>query len=143
MEETRKYTTVMRLIWNSTLAMIAALCPMMAGAAPISVPSGQPVEFYEVIWEEEGDLNIYRFRYIAPQIARDQGRINFEQAEADIKHLCESSALPGLINQNRVADKIIISISDRKVTFGKPAPEATQFFEVYTPDGATCKWEGF
>lgn len=143
MEETREYPPVMRLIWTNSLALIAALCPMMAGAAPISVPSGQPVEFHEVIWEEEGDLNIYRFRYIAPQIARDNGRIDFEQAETDIKHLCESSALPVLIAQKRVADKIIISISDRKVTFGVPAPEATQFFEVYSPDGAACKWEGF
>ena len=133
----------MRLIWKIALALITPLCPLSAGAEAIEVPSGQPVEFHEVIWEAEGDLNIYRFRYVTPQIARDGGRINFEQAEADIKYLCESSALPVLIAQERPADKIIISISDRKVTFGKPAPEATQFFEVYSPDGTACKWEGF
>lgn len=137
----------MKRIWTyaqkSVTALILALSPTVAGAASIDVPSGQPVEFHEVIWEAEGDLNIYRFRYITPQIARSGGRINFEQAEADIKHLCESSALPVLIAQERPVDKIIISISDRKVTFGTPAPEATQFFEVYSPDGTTCKWEGF
>lgn len=133
----------MNPVWTSATALITALCPMAAGAAPINVPSGQPVEFHEVMWEAEGDLNIYRFRYITPQIARNDGRINFEQAEADIKHLCESSALPALIAQERAVDKIIISISDRKVTFGTPAPEATQFFEVYSPDGTACKWEGF
>jgi len=142
-EKTREYTTIMRPFWKSSLALITALSPLVAGAAPINVPSGQPVEFHEVIWEEEGDLNIYRFRYITPQIARDEGRINFEQAEADIKHLCESSALPVLIAQERAVDKIIISISDRKVAFGTPAPEATQFFEVYSPDGTACIWEGF
>ncbi len=133
----------MRPFWTIRLAFLAALCPVVAGAEPISVPSGQLVEFHEVIWEAEGAENIYRFRYVAPEISREAGRINFEQAEVDIKHLCESSALPVLIAQKRSVDKIIISISDRKVTFGKPAPEATQFFEVYSPDGTTCKWEGF
>ncbi|MCF6317159.1 MAG: DUF6497 family protein [Marinosulfonomonas sp.] len=112
-------------------------------AAPISVPSGQPVEFFEVIWEVEGDLNIYRFRYIAPEIARDGGSIGFDTAERDIKHLCETSALPALIEQSRPVDRIVISISDREVAFGKPDPDATQFFEVYSPDGAACIWEGF
>lgn len=109
----------------------------------MQVPSGQPVTFHEVIWEAEGDLNIYRFRYIAPEISRDGGRISFAQAEIDIKHLCESSALPALMAQKRPVDKIIISLSDQEVEFGKPAPEATQFFEVYSPDGAACIWEGF
>ena len=88
-------------------------------------------------------MNIYRFRYIAPEIARDGGKVSFDQAEADIKHLCETSALPALVAQGRQADKIVISISDQQVEFGKPAPEITQFFEVYSTDGAACIWEGF
>ena len=58
-----------------------------------------------------------------------------KKAEIDIKHLCETSALPALIEQGRSADKIIISISDQPVEFGTTAPDATQFFEVYSPDG--------
>ena len=136
----------MRLNWSiapALLALILAPLPQAGRAGAIEVPSGQPVEFFEVIWEAEGDLNTYRFRYIAPQIARDGGSIGFEQAEIDIKHLCESTALPALRVQNRAVDKIVISISDRQVEFGKVAPEATQFFEVYSPDGANCIWEGF
>jgi len=133
----------MRAIWPSLLVLALAGVPFSGLADPIPVPSGQPVEFFEVIWEAEGDLNIYRFRYIAPDIAREGGKVSFGQAEIDIKHLCESSALPALIAQKRPVDKIIISLSDREVEFGKAAPDATQFFEVYTPDGTLCNWEGF
>ena len=114
-----------------------------AYAEEIPVPSGQPVTFLDVIWEEEGNVNTYRFRYIAPEIAREGGSVGFEQTEQDLKHLCETSALPALIEQGRAVDKIVISISDRVVEFGRPDPEATQFFEVYSPDDTTCIWEGF
>jgi len=109
----------------------------------IEVPSGQPVTFQDVIWEAEGDENTYRFRYIAPDIARDGGSIGFEQAEGDLRHLCENSALPVLSEQKRAVDHIIITLSDRAVEFGKTDPEATQFFDSYTPDGTACIWEGF
>jgi len=132
----------MRQILYMALASMAAF-PLSAAANPIEVPSGQPVTFFEVIWEEEGEMNTYRFRYIAPQIARSGGSIGFDAAEKDIKHLCETSALPALIEQNRPVDRIVISISDREVVFGKADPDATQFFEVYSPDGAACIWEGF
>lgn len=133
----------MRLMRHRVLAVLVAISPLPALAEPIPVPSGQPIEFFEVIWEAEGDLNIYRFRYIAPEIARNGGRIDFDLAEVDIKHLCETSALPALIEQGRSADKIIVSISDRQVEFGTTAPDATQFFEVYAPDDSACIWEGF
>lgn len=128
---------------HKILALAVLIAPLPAWAVELQVPSGQPVEFFEVIWEAEGDINTYRFRYIAPEIARESGKISFEQAEADIKHLCESSALPALIEQGRSVDKIVVSISDQEVAFGKSAPDVTQFFEVYSPDGATCIWEGF
>jgi len=132
----------MRLTLHMILASVVCL-PQSAAANPIDVPSGQSVTFFEVIWEEEGEVNTYRFRYITPEIARDGGSIGFDTAERDIKHLCETSALPALIEQNRPVDRIVISISDREVAFGKTNPEATQFFEIYTPDGTTCIWEGF
>lgn len=122
-------------------AMLAA--PSVQAQALIDVPSGQPVTFQDVIWEVEGEENIYRFRYIAPKIARDGGEIGFDQAEIDLRYLCEHSALVVLIKQNRDVDRIIISLSDRAIEFGKTDPEATQFFDSYTADGATCIWEGF
>ena len=133
----------MRFIWSSIMSLAFASLAHAQDAVPIEVPSGQQIEFYEVIWEAEGDLNTYRFRYIAPEITRDGGDISFDQAETDIKFLCETSALPALIEQGRPVDKVIISLSDREVEFGKAAPEATQFFEVYSPEGTACIWEGF
>ncbi len=127
---------------------ISLLCailvaPSVQAQALIKVPSGQPVTFQDVIWEVEGDKNIYRFRYIAPKIARDGGDIGFDQAEIDLRYLCEHSALAVLTEQNRDVDRIIVSLSDRAVEFGKTDPKATQFFDSYTPDGAACIWEGF
>lgn len=130
------------VVSSKKLAVLFVCLPWAAIGAPITVPSGQPVTFHDVIWEKEGDADTYRFRYIAPEIARDGGRIGFDQAEQDLKHLCEASALPALTEQERVADRIVISISDVPVEFGKPAPKATQYFEVFTPDGVTCIWEG-
>ncbi len=121
--------------------VLAAAGPLLAGA--IDVPSGQPITFQDVIWEAEGDENTYRFRYIAPEIARNGGRIDFEQAEGDLRYLCEHSALPALVKQKRTVARIVITLSDRPVDFGKTDPDATQFFDSYTPQGNNCIWEGF
>jgi len=122
------------------IAMVASQ-PVLAGE--IKVPSGQPVTFQDVIWEVEGEEDTYRFRYIAPEISRDGGRIGFDLAEIDMRYLCEHSALPALREQNRTAAHIVISLSDRPVEFGRSDPDATQFFDSYAPEGTTCIWEGF
>lgn len=133
----------MTLFHASIFSLIALINPLPTWAEAVSVPSGQHVEFFEVLWEVEGDESVYRFRYIAPDIARDSGKISFDQAEADIKHLCESSALPALAAQGRTADRIVVSLSDQEVEFGKAAPDVTQYFEVYAPEGTACVWESF
>lgn len=125
-----------------TLSICLAV-PMAGFADPIPVPSGQSVEFHDVIWEQGEGKNIYRFRYIAPEIARDGGSVDFAKAEPDLQALCESSAIPALQEQGRVADRIIISLSDIPVEFGKPTPEATQFIDAFSPDNDICIWEGF
>jgi len=107
------------------------------------VPSGQPVTFHEVIWEQEGDKNTYRFRYIAPEIARNGGSIKFDQVELDLHYLCEKSALVELQTQGRKVDTIIVSLSDVAVEFGKTDPKVTQYIDAYTADGIRCIWEGF
>lgn len=133
----------MTLFRASIFSLIALIGPLPTWAEAVSVPSGQHVEFFEVLWEVDGDDDVYRFRYIAPDIAREGGKISFDQAELDIKHLCESSALPALVAQGRTADRIVVSLSDQEVEFGKAAPDVTQFFEVYSPEGTTCVWESF
>jgi len=126
-----------------TAAAMLICAPFGLAAEMIKVPSGQPITFHDVIWEAEGDVNTYRFRYIAPEISRQGGSIGFDQAEQDLHHLCETSALPALIEQGRSVDRIVISLSDRIVEFGTSNPDATQFFDAYTPDGTKCIWEGF
>jgi len=136
-------------LFNYTIFMpLLAACLPSAGlaagvAAQIPVPSGQPVSFQEVIWEQDGEKNIYRFRYIAPDISRDGGRISFDQAEPDLLHLCEKSALPSLREQNRDVDRIVISLSDIPVVFGKSNPKATQYIDAFIAQGIRCIWDGY
>ncbi len=127
---------------------VSLLCAIMGAPAAqaqdvIKVPSGQPVTFQDVIWEVEGDENTYRFRYITPEISRNGGSVEFEQAEGDMRYLCEHSALPALIAQQKDVEHIVISLSDRAVIFGKADPAATQYFDSYAPQGNNCIWEGF
>jgi hypothetical protein len=111
----------------------------------VPVPSGQPVTLQDVIWNEPGPAGLTaRFRFIAPEIDRDRGSIDFDTAAADMDYLCDTYALPRLdtITGPRPA-QVVISLSDRPVEFGVITPEATQFFEAYSigPDG--CVWEAF
>lgn len=57
--------------------------------------------------------------------------------------LCNEFALPRLPATGPAPAQIIISLSDRAVAFGEPAPEATQFFEAYTIIDGRCQWEPF
>lgn len=127
------------------LVQIAALtlCAPTLAAAEIPVPSGQIVTFHEVIWEQDGVQNTYRFRYIAPDISRDGGLVSFDQAAPDLHYLCEKSALPNLRDQNRDVDRIVISISDVIVEFGKANPEATQYIDAFSVEGIRCIEDAF
>lgn len=110
----------------------------------IAVPSGQPVTFHDVIWGEPGPAGLTaRFRFIAPGIARDSGSVGFETAEADMRFLCESYALPRTEAMAPRPGQIVISLSDRPVEFGRATPEATQFFEAYSAEDGKCIWEGY
>ncbi|WP_245848463.1 DUF6497 family protein [Actibacterium ureilyticum] len=110
----------------------------------IEVPSGQPISLIETIWNAPGpDGLTVRFRFLAPQIERDLGRMTFIEAEADMAHLCEHYALPRMAGSGPAISQIIISLSDRILEFGEISPDATQFFEAYRPENGTCIWEGF
>ncbi|MFK7752921.1 MAG: DUF6497 family protein [Sedimentitalea sp.] len=111
--------------------------------AEISVPSGQAVTLNEVLIDENPGERWLRFRFVAPAIARAGGAISYDQAAADMDHLCASLALPYMSEQGLSAVRIVISMMDRRVDFGAPAPDATQFFEAYRPENATCIWEEF
>lgn len=127
------------------LAITAALTLGTAACAQDSVvvPSGQLVVLNEVLIDDSPGETWLRFRFLAPQIAREGGDIDADTAAADIDHLCEHLALPYLAEYTLTPARIVISLSDRDVSFGASAPDATQYFEQYRPENTTCIWEGF
>ena len=114
-----------------------------AAQQSVPVPSGQPVALAQVLVDEQPGETWVRFRFIAPQIARDGGSIDFDTATADIEHLCQDLVLPYLAEAGLAPSRVIISLSDRAVEFGSADPDATQFFEAYKPQGGICIWEEF
>ena len=113
-------------------------------AAAIAVPSGQAVTLQDVIWNAAGpDGLTLRFRFLAPQIAREAGDVDFETASADMLALCQTFALPRLAELGPQPQQIIISLADRVVPFGETSPDATQYFEAYSIENGTCIWEMF
>lgn len=113
-------------------------------AAAIAVPSGQTVTLQDVIWNAAGPNGLtLRFRFLAPQIAREAGDVDFETASADMLALCQTFALPRLAELGPQPQQIIISLADRVVPFGETSPDATQYFEAYSIENGTCIWEMF
>lgn len=123
-------------------AVIFAAAPVWG--EPVTVPSGQTVEFLDLVRDVEGTAdNTWRFRFVAPRIARDGGDIPIDVALADIDMLCAGFVLDRLAETGESPEQVIISLSDRPVTFGASAPEATQIFEAYRIEDRVCIWEGF
>lgn len=127
------------------MALVAATLAQAQGVdALIEVPSGQPITLHDTIIGEPGPGGLTaRFRFVAPNIARDLGIMTFIEAEADMHHLCETYALPRIASPGPKVAQIVISLSDRPLAFGEVAPDVTQFFEAYRPDGTQCIWEGY
>lgn len=131
-----------------TCAIAAAFSLCLAGSLgaeeKIEVPSGQEITFVDVVHDAPGpDGLTYRFRFLAPAIARVGGTVTAETALEDMQALCDGYALPRVANPGPAPGQIIISLSDKPVQFGTPAPDVTQFFEAFRPDGDACIWEGF
>jgi len=127
-----------------TAAGILAFLAGPVAAQPVTVPSGQPVEYVEVIRDVRSTRGLsWRFRFVAPEIARKTGTVSFEIAARDMDHLCQNFAIPRLPLMGPRPREIVISLSDAPLPFGEPNPEITQFIEVYSVDGDTCTWEAF
>lgn len=122
----------------------AALVAMLAAtpAVALDVPSGQPVTLQEVLVDTVGGQDWLRFRLVAPEIARDTSRIDYEAAAGDMMHLCQELALPYLQEYDLTGDVIVISLADRETEFGVADPDATQFFEAFRIEDNLCIWEG-
>lgn len=125
----------------SALALVGQGGP--ASAQLVEVPSGQPVHLQEVLIDTVETQTWLRFRFVAPAIAREGGSVDYAAAEPDMAHLCADFALRYIAEQALTVNRIAISLADRETEFGASDPEATQFIEVYRPDGGACIWEAF
>jgi hypothetical protein len=133
-------------IAGAVLYWRAAPVPPPAVAAfgvPVEVPSGQPVAYVDTVQNIPGEGLVYRFRFVAPGIARNGGTVDAATVQTDMQYLCDSFAIPRIASTGPQPSQIVISLSDRPVKFGVPSPEATQFFEGYRIEAGTCIWELF
>ncbi len=119
---------------------IAVFAALVAGPVhAIDVPSGIDLYLHEVLFAD----NAARFRFVAPEIARDLEAFGFDDVADDFAHLCAVHALPALEKADKPVQEIVISISDRVTEFGIGDPEVTQFFEAFAVENATCIWKEF
>ena len=128
--------------WPALLGFVLPL-PLWAGES-INVPSGQAVTLLETVSDVPGeDGPALRFRFLAPAIARDTGKIDADTAGLDMDYLCTEFALKHLPKTAPKPAQIIISLSDRDVPLGQDDPDATQFFNSYKIEDGVCQWEMF
>jgi hypothetical protein len=121
------------------LALILLATPVAAA----DVPSAQEVTLHEVLIDVQADATWLRFRYLTPQIAAGDAQISFEIASDDMMHLCQTFALPYLVEHTLSPDKIVVSFMDRITEFGQPDPDAIQYFEAFRPEDGVCIWDEF
>ncbi|GFE48461.1 hypothetical protein So717_02140 [Roseobacter cerasinus] len=125
------------------MSVAPAIAFAAAGAVPVfEVPSGQPVTLYEVLTDRVGEESWLRFRFLAPEIARDGGSVSFADAEPDLEHLCTAVALPYMADYGLAADIVAVTLLDRDVPFGSTDPDATQFIDIFRVSSGVCVWEG-
>jgi hypothetical protein len=122
---------------------VVALCGTTAFAADdlLSVPSGQPVTFHEMIAEGGGADVIHRFRFVAPEIGTENRA--YGDVEADMAHLCETFALPRIAGTGVAPGRVVISLSQSETEFGVPNADVVQFFEAYRVENGACILEFF
>ncbi len=126
--------------WIAVLISMAS--PAFAQA--VDVPSGQNVSFVELIRDDAGTTGeTWRFRFLAPGIARAGGTVSLDAALEDMQAVCDAHVAPALVDRGVSTAQIIISLSDRDVPFGQADPAATQYFEAYMLEGGTCIWDQF
>ena len=127
-----------RWVWGCAILILMG-APVLAQ----DVPSGQSITLDEVLIDEVNSESWLRFRFLAPQIARDGGDTDYAAAEGDFVHLCETVARPYLSEFDLAPDVVVIALMDRAVPFGQADPDATQFIEAFRILDNSCTWEAF
>ncbi|EBA02334.1 hypothetical protein RB2150_16212 [Rhodobacterales bacterium HTCC2150] len=106
------------------------------------MPSGQSLEHFETLYEQQNGKKVLILRYLAPQIARDSGNIDAEMAEGDMDYICRSTGLR-LAKLDGDTQEIIVTLIDQPHERGARNPKVTQFFKVFSIKDNTCIWELF
>lgn len=122
---------------------LIALCLLATPLAASDVPSGQPVTLHEVLVDAQPDETYLRFRFVAPLISEGADKVSFEVAGNDMMHLCQTLALPYMVEYALEGDRIVISLMDRVTEFAVPDPQATQYFEQFRAENGICIWDDF
>ncbi|AXI47474.1 hypothetical protein C1J03_16555 [Sulfitobacter sp. SK012] len=125
------------------MRLLAALIFVATPLAAADVPSGQQITLHEVLVDSQPESTWLRFRFLAPQIARGDTQLDYATAAPDMVHLCDALAVPYIAKYELEADVIVISLMDRITDFAVPDPDATQFFEAFRIENASCIWEDF
>ncbi len=116
----------------------------MSDQTTIRVPSGQPVHLQEVITGHSQHDGTLFFRFVAPELGA--GEVDYARLEPDLLALCRDVALPYVSGASggsgaQEVRRVVISLSQRPVAFGAPAPEVSQVFEAYGVADGSCEWE--
>lgn len=95
--------------------------------------------------QDPDDAATWRYRFVAPRIARDlSDRVDYALAAEDFTALCDGFVLKDIAAApDSPPDRVVITLMDRPIPFGQPAPEATQFIEAFAVSTGTCEWEAF
>ncbi|WP_166417609.1 DUF6497 family protein [Cochlodiniinecator piscidefendens] len=91
-------------------------------------------ELIEVLHENGGST--HRLRYMDGSVF--DARV--DDVLEDMEDLCNVYLAQAQIPH---PENIIVSMSDRFIPFGVTDADATQFFEAYTVENATCMWGDF
>lgn len=80
-------------------------------------------------------------RWLVPAIARDGGSMGYEDVAAGMDALCNGPGLETARGHESPVSQIVVTLMDRVVEWGRPAPEATQFIASYAVTEAGCEWQ--
>lgn len=125
----------------SSSVMVGLTAQPAAASDSVSLPSGAAAWLQEVLSQPDEAGIAYRFRFVSEGFSPSPDQL--DRILADLRHLCESHAIPHLREIDPQARRVIISLADQPVEFGVVSPYARQVFEVFTLDGASCIWEAF
>jgi hypothetical protein len=125
------------------MRVLTALLLLATPVAAADVPSGQQITLHEVLVDAQDAVTYLRFRFLAPQIAEGEAKIDFVTSGEDMMHLCQTLVLPYLDEYALEGDRIVISFMDRITEFGVPDPDAVQYFESFSTQDDVCIWDEF